>query len=426
MSRRNTATATANVMVNIGANATKAKSEVNSLVESFNKIKLGDNIKVNFNGLLREFNRSVTKLETKATEGVTSEADARAIIKEYTNLQKIVNRINSTVAEIQGIPPINLIDDSMTSKLKEAMSILDKYEKAKERYDRTSASRAKAQQNLIDKEEKYKEEQAKKLLSNNDYTAAKKDVSKKKHAATNAEKKYTREIENYAKGTSKLSIEELEELEQKAIDARKEANKLQEELKNLTSPDLLGKALGDYEKALGKIVKNPFEDLITELNKLNLGDFAGKSLGEIKNVINGINSSGVEKATSAVREIGTAADKASDEVSRMGKSIDESLDDFDRKTARQQDIDMLTGQVRQFFTYSNGIQVFKEAVRDAVSTVRELDAAMTETAVVTDYSITDMWKQLPVYTQKAKELGATTKGVYETMTLYFQQGSVKI
>jgi len=47
---------------------------------------------------------------------------------------------------------------------------------------------------------------------------------------------------------------------------------------------------------------------------------------------------------------------------------------------------------------------------------------MTETAVVTDFSVGDMWKQLPEYTKRANELGVTTKAAYEAATLYYQQG----
>jgi TP901 family phage tail tape measure protein len=47
---------------------------------------------------------------------------------------------------------------------------------------------------------------------------------------------------------------------------------------------------------------------------------------------------------------------------------------------------------------------------------------MSETAVVTDFNIGDMWDALPKYTQAANELGATTLGAYQTMTLFYQQG----
>jgi len=62
----------------------------------------------------------------------------------------------------------------------------------------------------------------------------------------------------------------------------------------------------------------------------------------------------------------------------------------------------------------------KRGIRGAYETIRELDKAMTETAVVTDFSVGDMWKQLPEYTKRANELGVTTKAAYEAATLYYQ------
>ena len=55
-------------------------------------------------------------------------------------------------------------------------------------------------------------------------------------------------------------------------------------------------------------------------------------------------------------------------------------------------------------------------------TVKELDAAMTETAVVTDFSIDDMWGKLPEYAEQASRLGASIKDLYGATTLYYQPG----
>jgi len=64
----------------------------------------------------------------------------------------------------------------------------------------------------------------------------------------------------------------------------------------------------------------------------------------------------------------------------------------------------------------------KRTLREAYQTIKDLDKAMTETAVVTDFSVGDMWAQLPDYTARANELGVTTKAAYEAATLFYQQG----
>jgi TP901 family phage tail tape measure protein len=61
-------------------------------------------------------------------------------------------------------------------------------------------------------------------------------------------------------------------------------------------------------------------------------------------------------------------------------------------------------------------------MQNAMSTIKDLDAAMTEMAVVTDLGVGDYWDQLPEYTARANELGVSIKAAYESATLYYQQG----
>jgi hypothetical protein len=44
---------------------------------------------------------------------------------------------------------------------------------------------------------------------------------------------------------------------------------------------------------------------------------------------------------------------------------------------------------------------------------------MTETAVVTDFTIGDMWDKLPEYSANATKLGASIKDLYSATTLYY-------
>lgn len=87
-----------------------------------------------------------------------------------------------------------------------------------------------------------------------------------------------------------------------------------------------------------------------------------------------------------------------------------------------QQVEQLQQSTQYFFSLRNMINLLKRGIDEAVQSVKELDKAMTETAVVTDYKVSDLWGMLPEYTRVANQLGATTQGAYETMTLYYQQG----
>jgi len=55
------------------------------------------------------------------------------------------------------------------------------------------------------------------------------------------------------------------------------------------------------------------------------------------------------------------------------------------------DVDALKSRIQYFFGLNNAINLFRRAIRSAFTTVKELDKAMTETAVVTDFTVADMW-----------------------------------
>jgi hypothetical protein len=61
----------------------------------------------------------------------------------------------------------------------------------------------------------------------------------------------------------------------------------------------------------------------------------------------------------------------------------------------EKEIENLKNQVLDFFSIGNSIQLFKRAITSAMNTVKELDATMTEAAVVTEFDVGDMWEKLP-------------------------------
>jgi hypothetical protein len=63
----------------------------------------------------------------------------------------------------------------------------------------------------------------------------------------------------------------------------------------------------------------------------------------------------------------------------------------------QEDMSMLQNRLKYFFSLTNSIQLLKRTITSAMNTVKELDAVMTETAVVTDFTVGDMWDKLPEY-----------------------------
>lgn len=104
--------------------------------------------------------------------------------------------------------------------------------------------------------------------------------------------------------------------------------------------------------------------------------------------------------------------KVMEEESKLGE----------KQTDLNKTLDHFKQRAQYFLGMENGVRIFRRAVRSAFNDVKELDKAMTATAVVTNFSVGDMWSQLPEYTQRANKLGASIKDVYEASTLFYQQG----
>ena len=130
-----------------------------------------------------------------------------------------------------------------------------------------------------------------------------------------------------------------------------------------------------------------------------------------------------EETLKSIRGALEGAQRVASDASRGFEQISSELRDAGEETVNfNSELDSIKQKVSYFFSLTNSVMLFRRILQDTINTTKELDAAMTETAVVTDFSVADMWKDLPRYTNIAKELGTTIKGVYETMTLYYQQG----
>ena len=130
--------------------------------------------------------------------------------------------------------------------------------------------------------------------------------------------------------------------------------------------------------------------------------------GEQLNVVNDILSKlapNYEKAAAGARE----AARASEDYAKSTLNMKNQMEQLQQST-------------QYFFSLRNMINLLKRGINEAIESVKELDAAMTETAVVTDFSVGDMWEKLPEYTKNANALGASVTDMYKATTLYYQQG----
>lgn len=223
-------------------------------------------------------------------------------------------------------------------------------------------------------------------------------------------------------GETATKIAEMEQRIQQYI-SKSDLSQLNQDIK--TQNDLIGK----LEEEIGNLqTDNPttaLKKLKTALEQAgismeDIGDLTKKE--DIEAWLSNLNTSALEKFRNGLQGVEKATGEVQPELEKMSKSVRDSADDFDAAERAAQDLSTLKYQLMDFFSVTGAIQLFRRAVQSAFETVKELDAAMTEIAVVSDFSVNDMWAQLPRFTEQANELGMAIKDTYAATTLYVQQG----
>ena len=146
------------------------------------------------------------------------------------------------------------------------------------------------------------------------------------------------------------------------------------------------------------------------------------NLEDVKNIINQLSDEKLQAIRTALEGTAGSSQNLTEILKQLGIELGEVKDQSEQFDNRMRDVSALKSRIQYFFGLNNAINLIKRAIRGAFETIKELDKAMTETAVVTDFSVSDMWEQLPEYTKRANELGVTTLSAYQAATLYYQQG----
>lgn len=84
--------------------------------------------------------------------------------------------------------------------------------------------------------------------------------------------------------------------------------------------------------------------------------------------------------------------------------------------------DNLTSRIKQFLSVGTVFTEIRNVIRNTYNDVKNLDKAFASIAMVTDYSVDEMWQSYGDYADMAAELGQSTQSVIESSALFYQQG----
>lgn len=429
----------------------KAAGDIESALSG---ITLPKNIDNALTKNLEKMKLEMTRLDQILAGDVTANSSkealsaAQKILKAYADIKVAV----AQAASLSDSQLKKLFPESVTENIEKANRALEKYNSNLEKYNKGTATRkgniTKWQNREAEAQSKLAAEQAKPTnatVNGQVYTA--KELRDQASAAqkeiAEAQKKmqqwYNAKAgrENLSEGQKRKSstyrqiADELDTAKKKLQEFINAQTTVQDSSAITRFVNQIAEAqtkIKDAQKALQDFQTQnsssaDFSTLRTELEKLGIdmsqlpqdvngakaaiAQFTSGELTKIQSQISGVISA-TNNGTRAFDGYADGANRARDAVRQLNN--------------QERELQQFQSRVEYFFGFNNSVQLLKRAVRDAIDTVKDLDAVMTETAVVTDFSVGDMWKQLPKYTDEANKLGATVKGAYETLTLFYQQG----
>lgn len=204
----------------------------------------------------------------------------------------------------------------------------------------------------------------------------------------------------------------------------------QEEVETLTADlETKKKQVEQLGDAIAKLSEKANLSQLTEkLKDLGFDEVTEDSLKseegikKIREALSNMSGERLEKVKTELKNMGIIAEDTNGNIKLAAGALQKFDDNRGALSRTQQDMESLKNRMLDFFSITNTVQLFKKAVTQAFNSVKELDAVMTQTAVVTDFSVGDMWDKLPEYTAQANSLGASVASLYEATTLYYQQG----
>ena len=454
------------VGLKIKAKIDEALDNVKTLKDELNNFELSKGVSAEFAKEFKKIENQLDELQRKTASGEISLIDAKGAEKALDKIEKdweyLVGKLGS-----QNLLGKNLKEDAAalrlleslqanyTKGIKEAESQQSKLSRQLDRAKQAEAELLETQKSQqIVSEQQLRNQKERAVIADREAKEAKKlrneaeQALREKIASSNG--KYSAD-DITKKGSNLRKTEAYRNFAaaQAAYDAadqtsKKESNKAasmvtkdmqiaaaQEAKKAVEAAD---KALKDYQQTALETAKiDAFEKAKESMQKMaEFGDVDWEGLGinldEIKTIeqltaaLEQLQIQASGKTAKAVGKIGKAAEQGSKGVREMGVEVSatkDALEDLNKEAAQVAEFE---NRIKSFLGLAGAAEVLKRSVRDAMATIKELDATMTEMSVVTDLTVGDYWDQLPEYSQRASDLGVSINSAYKAATLYYQQG----
>ena len=403
--------------------------KLGSIVENLGKMGMADKLELlppdlkqkitEANTALSNFSKVQSEAAKKSDELVTAERDLAKAQKELKDAEGKVSQKKALI-DVQKTKVAN--DRAEADAIKAKIEVLKKYQQTNAAYEKAGADKRRAGGATKGVEG---------LNLPKDRAAAQgvaqglgidlKDTKAVEATLTRLNNQY-REVSKVvtdAEATQRRYSTQLNEAQNAATVASGKVNALETSVQELNQ---------EFEKNKAQDTQAAYAQLRAEAGRLGVDisniplDYTEQNFLELNDAMNQLAINGIAQVDAGMDNIQMEMEETNTAAKDLGNGLSIAGGEVQKLDATVSNTTAFTSRIAQFVGLQGGIQLARRAMRDAINTIKELDAAMTEMAVVTDFEVGDYWEQLPRHTADANKLGVAIKEVYEAETLYYQQG----
>ena len=438
-------------------------SAVQKIQSELSKLHMPQDMGGKISNTFTKLTAEIEKFQSMSSKGIGSTKDFNQLSSSGNKIIQIYEQLSNQVKSLGSLSDSqlkNLFPASIVDNIKKATSAFEQYE--------NTQKKSKGQIEDLTKQISKAEIEARKLVTQ------KENLEKKKAVSDSTFEQMAKEAEE-AKNKFEEAKAKLEELQNQAKSKEEKAGGANLARKSSTYRELVDSTIPEQEKQVANLeqawirvsnkkekalsqsqkdasinnltkdieaANKKVEDLKNKLATLKVSDASGfaqliaqlnqikgiqldsttATIEDVKNAISGLTSSQIEQLKASFSGFGSVIEGLRAPVQNLNENMDKTKEKVVQADNALSQVDALKSRVNYFFGLTNSVYLFKRAITSALNTVKELDAVMTETAVVTDFTVGDMWEKLPEYASHANALGASIKDVYAATTLYYQQG----
>lgn len=403
--------------------------KLGTIVENLGKMGMADKLELlppdlkqkitEANTALSNFSKVQSEAAKKSDELVTAERDLAKAQKDLKAAEGKVSEKKALI-DVQKTKVAN--DKAEADAIKAKIDALKKYQSTNAAYEKAGADKRKAGGTTkgveglnLPKDRAAAQGVAQGLgIDLKDTQAVEATLARLNNQYREASKAVTD-----AEATQRRYSTQLNEAQNAATIASSKINTLETTVQGLNA---------EFEKNKAQDTQAAYAQLRAEAGRLGVDisniplDYTEQNFLELNDAMNQLAINGIAQVDAGMDNIQMEMEETNTAAKDLGNGLNIAGGEVQKLDATVSNTTAFTSRIAQFVGLQGGIQIARRAMRDAINTIKDLDAAMTEMAVVTDLEVGDYWDQLPRHTEDANKLGVAIKDVYEAETLYYQQG----